>query len=169
MISLWRLLPLVLVLGSGGDVLAQTFPSKPIRIVANMSAGGPVDTVARLISAKMADSLNQPVLVENRVGAGGNIGVDAVAKAAPDGYTILVTTDSLAISPSLYRNLPFDAVKDLAPVTQLIASMAVLVVSPKLPVSSVRELIALAKSKPGGLNYGHTGVGSSLQLQMELF
>ena len=125
--------------------------------------------VARLISPKVGDALNQPVVVENRPGAGGNIGADAVAKAAPDGYTFLMTPSNLAIGPSLYRKLPFDALNDFAPVSQLCSTSLILVINSKVPAMSVRELIALAKSKPAKLNYGHAGVGSTLQLTMELF
>ena len=150
-----------------GTALAQSYPSRPIRIVVPFVAGGALDTTARLISPKMADALNQPVLVENRPGASGHIAEDFVAKAAPDGYTMLLDT-GLAISAVLYRKLAFDAAKDFIPVTQLIASTTILVAGPKSPAASTRELIALAKSKPGSLNYGHTGVGGTLFLAMEL-
>ncbi|MBI2318896.1 MAG: tripartite tricarboxylate transporter substrate binding protein [Betaproteobacteria bacterium] len=160
---------LLVVLGPGaGDVFAQSYPNKPVRFVVNMSAGGALDTTARLVSAKMADSLNQPFVVENRGGVGGNIGMNAVAKAAPDGYTVLVTTTGLALSPALYRKLPFDAAADFIPVTQLVASTMVLIGGSRLPAASTRELITLAKSRPGALNYGHTGVGSQGQLAVEV-
>jgi tripartite-type tricarboxylate transporter receptor subunit TctC len=149
--------------------VAQPYPSKPIRIVVPFAAGGAVDALARLIGAKLQDNLGQPVLVENRAGAGGNTGADQVAKSAPDGTTILQNTNGQAISPALYRTLPFDAVKDFVPVTQLVATSTVLVANPKLPARSAKELIALAKTKPGGLNYGMTGVGNSLHLTMEMF
>ncbi|MBI2319347.1 MAG: tripartite tricarboxylate transporter substrate binding protein [Betaproteobacteria bacterium] len=164
------LLLLLAALGAySGTALAQSFPSKPVRIVVPYPAGGSIDTTARLISVKMAEALAQPVLVENRAGAGARIGQDFVAKATPDGHTILIDTVSLAISPALYRNLPFDAAKDFTPVTRLVGTTLVLAVSPKVQAASVRELIALAKSKPGGLNHGHTGVGTSLHMAMELF
>ena len=115
-----------------------------------------------------ANSLKQPVIIENRPGAGGNLAADAVAKSAPDGHTILLTTNGHAISPSLYRTLPYDTIKDFIPVTQLIASSLVLVANPKVPAKSVPELIALAKSTPGGLTYGMTGVGTPLHLTMEM-
>jgi tripartite-type tricarboxylate transporter receptor subunit TctC len=147
---------------------AQNYPVKPIRVVVPFVAGGAVDSMARLVSPKMSDALGQPVLIDNRPGAGGNIGADAVAKAAPDGYTILLNTNGHAISPALYRKLPFDVEKDFTPVSQLVATTLVLVSNPKLPAASVKELIALAKSRPGGLNYGSTGVGNPLHLSMEL-
>jgi len=106
--------------------------------------------------------------VENRAGAGGNLAPDALAKAAPDGYTILLTTNGLAISPSLYRTLPFDVHKDFVPVTQVVASQLVIAAHPKLAANSIAELIALAKAKPGGLNYGSTGIGNPLHLTMEM-
>jgi len=151
-----------------GAALAQSYPSRPIRIVVPYPAGGGLDIIARLISPRMADALNQPVFVENRPGAGGNIGADAVAKAAPDGYTFLMTPSNLAIGSSIYRKLPFDALKDFAPVSQLCSTFLILVTNSKVPATSVRELVALAKSKPASLNYGHAGVGTLLQLTMEL-
>ena len=147
---------------------AQTYPNQPVRIVVPFAAGGAVDTVARVVGQKMSESLGQPVVVENKPGAGGNLAADTVARAAPDGYTMLLTTNGHAISPSLYRTLPFDAVKDFIPVTQLIESPLLLVASNKLPANSLQELIALAKQKPGVLNYGSTGVGNPLHLSMEL-
>ena len=150
------------------EASAQAYPSKPIRIVVPFAAGGAVDLLARLAATKMAEGFGQPVLVENRVGAGGNLGTDVVAKAAPDGHTILLTTNGLAISPALYKKLPFDAARDFVPVTQLVASHLLLVASPKFPVASVAELIYAAKAKPGQLNYGSTGVGNPLHLTMEL-
>jgi tripartite-type tricarboxylate transporter receptor subunit TctC len=151
------------------SVSAQTYPNKPIRIIVPFVAGGAVDTLARMMGAKLSESLGQPVIVENRPGAGGNVAADAVAKSPPDGYTILQNTNGQAISPAIYRSLPFDVVKDFVPVTQLVASQLVLAGSPKLAASSVQELIALAKAKPGSLNYGMTGVGNPLHLTMEMF
>ena len=148
---------------------AQPYPSKPIRIVVPYAAGGAVDVVARLIGAKLQETLGQPVIVENRAGAGGNAGADQVAKSPPDGYTILQNTNGQAIGPALYRHLPFDTLKDFIPVTQLVATSTVLVANPKLPAASAKDLIVLAKSKPGALNYGMTGVGNSLHLTMEMF
>jgi len=171
MIRLRHVLLVVLLVTVGldaGGALAQTYPSRPVRIVVNMPAGGMVDVVARSIGQKLTEAWKQPVLIDNRGGAGGNIGADAVAKAAPDGHTFLLTTMGLAISPALYRKLPFDPLKDFVPVSQLCSTFLILVVNSKVPAMSVRELIALAKSKPASLNYGHSGVGSGLQLTMEL-
>jgi tripartite-type tricarboxylate transporter receptor subunit TctC len=147
---------------------AQSYPTKPVRIIVPFSAGGAVDVLARMIGAKLTESFGQPVIIENKPGAGGNIASDLVAKSTPDGYTILQTTPGQAISPNLYRSLPYDAVKDLIPVTQLVSSYLVLVASPKSGIKSVKELIAAAKAKPGVLNYGSSGVGNPLHLAMEM-
>ena len=165
--SLASALATALCLASAG-ALAQSFPSRPVRIIVPFAAGGAVDDLARLIAANLAAAWHQPVVVENHAGAGGNLGADVVAKSAPDGTTILQTTNGQAISPALYRSLPFDAVMDFIPVTQLVASTLVLVADPTLPVTSTRELIALARSRPGTLNYGSSGVGNPLHLTMEM-
>jgi tripartite-type tricarboxylate transporter receptor subunit TctC len=166
---LWFTLALAVLALDAGSAAAQTYPSRPIRIVVPFVAGGAVDALARMMGAKLSETLGQPVIVENRPGAAGNVAADAVAKSPPDGYTILQNTNGQAISPSIYRSLPFDVVRDFVPVTQLVASQLVLVASPKLSASSVAELIALAKAKPGALNYGMTGVGNPLHLTMEMF
>ena len=147
---------------------AQPYPSKPVRIVVPFAAGGAVDALARIVSAKLQEAVGHPVIVENRPGAGGNLGADLVAKAPPDGYTILQNTNGQAISPAIYKSLPFDALRDFIPVTQLVGTSTVLVANPKLPVRTVKDLIALAKKNPGKLNYGMTGVGNSLHLTMEM-
>jgi tripartite-type tricarboxylate transporter receptor subunit TctC len=147
---------------------AQDIPCQTMRIVVPFAAGGALDTVARLIGAKVSENIKKPVIIDNRPGAGGNIGADAVAKSQPDGCTILLSTNGLPISASLYKKLAFDPAKDLTPVTQMSVSGLVLVANPKLPVKSVKDLIALAKSKPGKLNYGSTGVGNPLHLSMEM-
>jgi tripartite-type tricarboxylate transporter receptor subunit TctC len=153
----------------GGGALAQTYPERPVRIVVPFAAGGAVDTMARALGQKLGEAWKQPVIVDDRPGAGGNIAAEVVAKAPSDGYTVLITTHGFAISPSLYRKLPFDAARDFAPVTQLTSSYVVLVANPKLPAASVPELITLAKSKPGAVNYGSTGVGAPPHLLGELF
>lgn len=150
------------------SVNAQSYPNQPVRIVVPFAAGGAVDTVARVVGQKMSESIGQPVVIENKPGAGGNLAADTVARAAPDGYTILLTTNGHAISPSLYRTLPFDVMKDFIPVTQLIESPLLLVAANKLPVNSLKDLVKLAKEKPGSLNYGSTGVGNPLHLSMEM-
>ncbi len=162
------LIACALVLLGAAPAAAQTYPTKPIRIVVPFVAGGAVDLLARIMGQKLTEALGQPVIIENRPGAGGNAAADLVAKSPPDGYTILQVTNGLAISPALYRKLPFDPVKDLVPVTQLVASQLLLVATPSLPAKTTRELIELAKSKPGTLNYGMTGVGNPLHLTMEM-
>jgi len=151
-----------------GVAHAQSYPNKPIHIFVPFAAGGAVDALARIVGPKLSDSLGQPILVENRPGAGGNLAADLVAKSAPDGHTVLLTTNGHAISPVLYKKLPFDAVKDFVPVTQLLATTLILVANPKFPAANTRDLIALAKARPGALNYGSTGVGNPLHLTMEL-
>jgi tripartite-type tricarboxylate transporter receptor subunit TctC len=148
--------------------LAQPYPSKPVRVVVPFAAGGAVDQLARILAARLQESFGQPVVVENRTGAGGTTGANDVAKAAPDGYTILQNTNGQAISPAIYKSLPFDTMRDFIPVTQLVGTSTVLVANPKLPVRSVKEFVALAKERPGKLNYGMTGVGNSLHLTMEM-
>jgi tripartite-type tricarboxylate transporter receptor subunit TctC len=160
---------LALVAVGAGAASAQPYPSKPIRIIVPFAAGGAVDALARILSARLQEQLGQPVIVENRAGAGGMTGADLVAKAPPDGYTILQNTNGQAISPAIYRTLPFDTLKNFIPVIQLVATSTVLVANPKLPAKNVQELIALAKAQPGKLNYGMTGVGNSLHLTMEMF
>lgn len=154
---------------AGGHALGQAYPTKPIRLIVPFPAGGAVDTVARVVSQKLSVVWGHQVLVENRVGAGGNIGADAVAKAAPDGYTLLITTNGIAIGPSLYKKLPFDPIKDFTAVTQLTASYLALAVNPQLGANTAKELVELARARPGGISYGSTGVGVAPHLVMELF
>lgn len=162
-------LVLCALLGVMADrTLAQDYPSRPIRIIVPFAAGGAVDTFARIIGARMSGAVVQPVLIENRPGAAGNIGADAVAKSAPDGYTILQTTNGHALNPAIRLKLSYDPVKDFVPVTQLTSSPVVVVASSKYKINSIRELVAQAKEKPGSINYGSTGVGSPLHLAMEM-
>jgi tripartite-type tricarboxylate transporter receptor subunit TctC len=147
---------------------AQIWPDKPVRIIVPYAAGGATDALARIVAGKLQQQLSVPVVVENRAGAGGNIGTDAVARATPDGYTVLFNINGQAISPAIYRSLPYDADRDFIRVTQLVSTAMVLVVTPSLPVKTLPELIAYAKAHPGELNYGSTGVGNALHLTMEL-
>jgi tripartite-type tricarboxylate transporter receptor subunit TctC len=165
----WRQPGVVLLLALwGATAWAQAYPSKPVRIIVPFPPGGPVDALARVISPKLSEAFKQPVLVENRTGAGGNLGADLVAKAPPDGYTILMTPNGLAISPILYRRLPFDPARDFAAVTQIVNSRQILVASPRLEVASVTDFVALARAKPGTLNYGSAGIGNVLHMTMEM-
>jgi tripartite-type tricarboxylate transporter receptor subunit TctC len=135
-------------------VQAQKYPSRPVRMVIHIGPGSSMDIVGRELAQKLNETWGQPVIVDNRAGAGGTMGMDTVAKAAPDGYTILFGSSSVGIAASYYKKLPFDALRDLAPITQLSSRHNALVVSPNSPVTSVKDLIALAKSKPGQLSYG---------------
>jgi tripartite-type tricarboxylate transporter receptor subunit TctC len=148
----------------------DSYPSKPVRIMVSFAAGGPTDQVARIMSAKLTDLLGQTFLVENKTGAGGNIGADVVAKAPPDGYTLLMATVSThAINPGLYRDIPYDPVRDFAPVAQVGVTPCVLAVNPSLPVTDVKSLIALLRANPGKYSYGSSGMGSILHLCGEQF
>jgi tripartite-type tricarboxylate transporter receptor subunit TctC len=169
--NLRRISTLLLVaLGlAAANALAQSYPAKPVRIVVPFPPGGTVDVLARLIAPKMGEGLKQPVIVDNRGGAGGAIGTNAVAKAEPDGYTLLLAPNGLAVAPAVFHKLPYDPANDFIPVTQLISTVFILASNPALPAASVKELIALAKAKPGSLNYGSNGPTDVLQLTMELF
>jgi tripartite-type tricarboxylate transporter receptor subunit TctC len=152
------------------NAAAQGYPSKPIRFVVPYPAGGPLDTVARLLGSKLAESMKQPVVVDNKPGAGGNIGAEFVARSAADGYTILMgAVATHAINPSLYASIPYDPVRDFIPVTQVASTPNVLVLNPSVPASSVQELIAYAKANPGRLNFGSGSTGSAGHLAGELF
>ena len=148
---------------------AQNYPNRPIRMVLPFSPGGAADAPGRMLMHKLSEALGQQVFVDNRPGAGGTIGAAAVAKATPDGYMLLLISNTHVISASLYKNLSYDAVTDFAPVLQFGEAPNVLVVHPSLPVKSVRELIALAKEKPGQINYSSSGNGSSQHLFAALF
>jgi tripartite-type tricarboxylate transporter receptor subunit TctC len=149
---------------------AQSYPSRPIRLVVPFPAGGTTDILAREAAQKLTEALGQAVVVDNRPGAAGNIGSDLVAKSAPDGYTLLMgTVGTHAINPSLYSKMPYDHVKDFAPVVLVAGVPNVLVVNPTLPVNSVADLIKLAKDKPGQINFASSGSGTSIHLSGELF
>ncbi|WP_439668505.1 Tripartite-type tricarboxylate transporter, extracytoplasmic receptor component TctC [Cupriavidus necator] len=154
--------------GTSGGVFAQPWPARPIRMVVPFPPGSSPDLIARIVTEKLAAALGQPVVVENRPGAGGNIGTGMVARAAPDGYTLLFTINGpLVTAPTLSRNLNYDPFRQLAPVTLVATSPNVLVVDARLPVHNLREFVALARAKPGELNYGSPGNGSASHLAME--
>ena len=160
----------VAALVSAGSALAQPYPQKPIRIIVPFPAGGIADTFARSIGQKLNEAWSQPVLVENRMGAGGNIGAEAVAKAPPDGYTLVMgNIGTHALNVTLFKDLPFDPIRDFAPVALVLEADGLLVVHPSIPVSNVDELIQLARSKPGSLAYGSAGMGTTSHLAGELF
>jgi tripartite-type tricarboxylate transporter receptor subunit TctC len=148
---------------------AQTYPSKPVRIIVPTSPGGLLDLVTRLLGQKMTELMGQSVVVENRPGASTNIGTEFVAHAPGDGYTLLSNTLPLVVNPSLFEKLPFNVEKDLVPVSLIVAAPYVLVVHPSVPAKSVKELIALAKARPGTLNYSSGGNGTNLHIAAELF
>ena len=164
-----RLLAVTLLLGAS-LASAQPFPTKPVRMVIHIGPGSSMDIVGRVLAQKMNESWGQPVIVDNRAGAGGIIGIDVVAKAPPDGYTILFGSSSVAIAASYYRKLPYDTLRDLEPVTQISSRHNVLVVASSSPFNSVKDVIAAAKAKPRQLAYGSGGgAGSSDHLAGELF
>ena len=149
--------------------LAQSYPAKPVRFIIPFPPGGPTDIMGRLAGDTLSKALGTQFIADNRGGAGGNIGSDLCAKAAPDGYTICMFTVAQSISPAIYRKLPFDPQKDFTPVTLMAVLPSILTVHPQLPVKNVKELVALAKSKPGQLSYSSTGNGTSPHMLMEMF
>ncbi|WP_431125948.1 tripartite tricarboxylate transporter substrate binding protein [Variovorax paradoxus] len=153
---------------AGLSAHAGAWPEKPVRLVVSYPPGGTVDAVARIIAPKLSAKLGQPVVIDNRGGAGGAIGGDLVAKSAPDGYTVMLDASNHAQNPAL-RKMPFDTLRDLAPVSLLVKVPNVLVVNPSAPMKSVADLIAQAKAKPGGINYASSGNGSAQHLAGELF
>lgn len=158
-----------LLFSVAGEAPAQAYPTKPIRLVVPFAAGGPNDVIGRVIATKVSDQLGQPIVIDNRPGAGGAVGTALVKSAPADGYTLLISgTSSLAINPALYANLPYDALRDFAPVSLVGTAPSLLVVNASSPIRSVKELIAAAKAKPGGLNYASGGIGSAPHLAGEL-
>jgi tripartite-type tricarboxylate transporter receptor subunit TctC len=159
-----------LALVSAGVQAADNYPSRPVQMIIPFAAGGPTDIVGRIMGAKMGELLGQQFVVEDRAGAGGNIGADAVAKADPDGYTLLMATVSTnAINPGLYRHMPYDPVRDFAPIGRVGVTPTLLLVNPSIPATDVKSLVALVKANPGKFNYGSSGVGSILHLCGEEF
>ena len=164
------LTPLVFALACvAGGACAQVFPAKAVRLVVPFLAGGSTDIVGRTVAQKLSEMWGQPVVVDNRPGGGTTIGTEAVARAAPDGYTLLVTPAPFTINPSLLAKIPYDALSDFAPITLINTTPLVMVVHPGVPAKTVKELIALAKANPGKLNFGSSGTGGSNHLAGELF
>jgi tripartite-type tricarboxylate transporter receptor subunit TctC len=155
--------------GAQAQAPAANYPNKQIRVIVPFPAGGPTDAIARSIAQKLNETWNQPVVVDNRPGAGGNIGTELAAKSPPDGYTLFIGTVANAINQSLFAKLPFDFTRDFAPVTQNYVTGLMLAVHPSLPVNSVNDLIALAKARPGELSFASSGVGGTPHLSGELF
>jgi tripartite-type tricarboxylate transporter receptor subunit TctC len=160
----------VAVLSGPGPVMAQDgYPVRPVRLVVPFPPGGSTDNLARVIVPRWAEALGQPITIENRGGAGGNIGVESVARAAPDGYTVGLFDTAFTINPTLYARLPFDTRRDFTAVMFVASGPAVLVVHPSLPVKSVKDLVALARSKPGAMSYASAGSGTAIHLAAEMF
>jgi len=167
---LFEILVVALALAWSGAIAQENYPSRPIRMVVPFAAGGPTDIVARVMGARMGELLGQQFVVENRAGAGGNLGADAVAKSPSDGYTLLMATVSThAINPGLYKKMPYDPVRDFTPVGQVGVTPTLLGVHPSLPVTDVKSLINLLKVNPGKYSYGSSGIGSILHLCAEQF
>lgn len=167
---LFGIIALAATIWTGAAAAQEGFPNRPIRLVVPFAAGGSTDIVARIIAAKMGDILKQPVVVDNRGGAGGNLGAAAVARAAPDGYTVLMgTVATHAINPALYTKMPYDPVKDFAPVSLLVNVPNVVIVHPSLNVKTTAELIALLKANPDKYEYASSGIGTPLHLSGALF
>lgn len=154
---------------TGMSASAQQYPSRPVRLIVPQSAGGSTDVIARVVAQKMAEGLGQAVVVDNRPGAGSINGVEMVVHAAPDGHTLLAVAGSFTINPALHKKLPFDSIRDFTAVTQLATLPHILVVHPSVPVNSLKELIALARAKPGQLNYASSGIATSTHMAAELF
>ena len=164
------LMSIAAIAGCAGAAYGQAYPERPIRIVCPFPPGGSSDFGARILAQHLPNLLKQPVVIDNRGGAGGNIGTDIVAKAAPDGYTLLATSEGpITVSPSLYPRLPYSPARDLTAVTQYIKYTHVVVLNPTVKVSSIKELIALAKAQGGKMSYAHPGVGTSNHLAVEQF
>jgi tripartite-type tricarboxylate transporter receptor subunit TctC len=151
------------------QALAQAYPTKPVRLVVPFPPGGSTDIVARIVAQKLGERIGQPLVVENRGGAGGTIGTDAVAKAAPDGYVLgFASTSTHAVAPAVYAKLPYDPIKDFAPISLVAVTPYLLVVNPKVPVNSLKEFVAYVKPQPGKFNYASAGTGSTTHLAMEM-
>ena len=173
MALIWKRAALALVFllqGLARPALAQDYPTRPIKLVVPYAPGGGADAVARIVAKRVSESLGQPIVIENRGGAGSILGTDMVAKAAPDGYTLLLgQSGPISINPAVYKSLPYDPVKDFVPITMTTAYPYILVIHPDTPAKSLQEFVALARSKPGAMNYGTTGVGAANHLVAELF
>jgi tripartite-type tricarboxylate transporter receptor subunit TctC len=154
-----RVVPALLAAAVAGGAFGQVYPSKPIRLIVPFAPGGGTDITARAVAQKLTETWGQTVVTDNRPGANGTIGVDVAAKSAPDGYTLTMISSSHAVNVGLYTKLPYDLIKDLAPIIQLTRQPYALVIHPSVPAKSVKELVALARAKPGALNYGSSGTG----------
>ena len=159
----------LMLVAAGAGIAQSNYPNRPVRMVVPSSAGGGADIVARIVAPRLAERLGQQVVVDNRPGAGTMIGGEVVARSAPDGYTLLMGVSTLATNPVIYRNMPYDALRDFAPITEVASLPNILVVHPSVPVKTVKELIAFTRAHPGQLSYGSPGTGTNPHLAMELF
>ena len=158
-----------LAIGFGCETSAQNFPTRPLRVVVGYAAGGSTDVLARMVGQKLTEALGQPVVIDNRPGAGTLIATEIVARAVPDGHTLLMATPPLVVAPALFQKLPFDISRDFAAVTNIAATSNVLVVHPSVPAHTVKELVALARANPRKYTFGSSGIGGASHLAMELF
>jgi tripartite-type tricarboxylate transporter receptor subunit TctC len=169
----WRrigfVLSLLFVAVASGSALAQTYPTKPIRLILPFPPGGPSDILGRALAQKLTEQVGQTVLTDNRAGAGGNLGLELTAKAPPDGYTLVLSSPLISLSPSLYSKLNYDPQKDLAPVSLVALIQNVMLVHPAVPAKNLKDLVQIARASPGKLNYGSGGVGTTTHLAPELF
>jgi tripartite-type tricarboxylate transporter receptor subunit TctC len=163
-----KLLLVLAAIPFSGAAFAQTYPDRPIRLIVSYPPGGGTDVSARVITPKLSERLGKQIVVDNRPGAGSTLGTDLVAKAPPDGYTLLMSDTTFGIVPALYPKIPYDAIKSFQTITQITAVPGALVIHPSLPARSVKELVALARAKPGGLNFGSGGVGTPVHMAGEL-
>src|SRR5262245_21500922 len=163
-----KFLVFALALASGPAWAQAVYPTRPVKVIVPSPPGGGTDILARVLAQHFTKALGQPFVVENKPGAGNMIGIESVARSPADGYTVLVTASTLALNSVLYKKVPYDPVRDFAPITLAATAPNVLVVNPGLPVKSLAEFIALAKAKPGALSYGTPGIGTSPHLSMEL-
>ena len=166
-----RVLALILfaIVAASSAAAQESYPARPLRFILPFPPGGGTDILGRILGQKLSEQIGQPVVAENRGGAGGNVGAEAAARAAPDGYTLLLAAPSLAISPSLYSKLNYDPVRDLAPVSLVATVPNVMITHPSVPAQTLREFIAVARAKPGAMNFGSGGAGTSNHLAGELF
>src|SRR5690349_7374116 len=164
-----KIIYLVIFLAVAADGLAQGYPAKPVRVVVPSSPGGGTDIIARIVAPELSKRLGQQFVIDNRPGAGTMIGIEIVAKSPADGYVLLMTPSTLAINSALYKKVPYDPVHDFAPITELISSPSIIVVHPSVPAKTTKELVALARSRPGQMNYASAGAGTYPHRTMELF
>lgn len=160
---------LAVLLTIAGSTFAQKYPERPIRLILGFPPGGPVDDQARVIAQRFQQTVGQPLVIENRPGADGILATDLLAKANPDGYTLMIASIGFTTTPALHAKLPYDPIKDFAPIIQTVSNVSSLVVNPSVPAKTLTELIAYAKTQPGKINYGSVGIGSSPHLSSELF